>query len=259
MKTAFLADVTIPDGTIVKPGETFTKVWRIQNAGTCEWRGEAGELVWTFIGGHPMDGPVRIPIVAPIPPGGEYEIAVELTAPVEAGQYEGRWQVYDSSGNPIGVPFWVRIKVPGKAASLVRISSPPPDVADWPGAVFGLINGERARYGLPPLIYSQTLALAAQRHAEDCYQRGLCSHIGSDGSDEKTRVMRVGYPGINVDESWVWARSPQAAVHWWLDEEPPYAPHRRMLLSNTFTEVGVGVAPARQGFYFVAVFGHAMK
>src|SRR5574338_1618752 len=35
----FVRDVTIPDGTVFAPGATFTKTWRIKNAGTCTWSG----------------------------------------------------------------------------------------------------------------------------------------------------------------------------------------------------------------------------
>jgi hypothetical protein len=30
-------DVTIPDDTVMAPGNTFTKIWRIKNAGNCTW------------------------------------------------------------------------------------------------------------------------------------------------------------------------------------------------------------------------------
>src|ERR1700690_4030842 len=33
----FIADVTIPDGTSVTPGATFTKTWRLKNIGNCTW------------------------------------------------------------------------------------------------------------------------------------------------------------------------------------------------------------------------------
>ncbi|MEL6524589.1 MAG: NBR1-Ig-like domain-containing protein [Chloroflexota bacterium] len=33
----FVSDITIPDGTVVEAGETFTKTWRIENSGTCLW------------------------------------------------------------------------------------------------------------------------------------------------------------------------------------------------------------------------------
>src|SRR5512143_426233 len=33
----FVADVTIPDGTQIQPGATFTKTWRLKNIGYCTW------------------------------------------------------------------------------------------------------------------------------------------------------------------------------------------------------------------------------
>ena len=42
---SFIKDVTIPDGTQVLPGETFTKMWRLKNSGTCTWTPDYA-LVW---------------------------------------------------------------------------------------------------------------------------------------------------------------------------------------------------------------------
>src|SRR5271157_1067465 len=33
----FVADVTVPDGTTLAPGATFTKTWRLENIGNCTW------------------------------------------------------------------------------------------------------------------------------------------------------------------------------------------------------------------------------
>lgn len=37
--STFVADVTVPDGTVMPPGFLFEKVWRIQNSGTVPWVG----------------------------------------------------------------------------------------------------------------------------------------------------------------------------------------------------------------------------
>lgn len=42
---AFLGDVTIPDGTVVIPGQPFNKIWRYQNTGTCAWSKNTYRLV----------------------------------------------------------------------------------------------------------------------------------------------------------------------------------------------------------------------
>jgi len=137
----------------------------------------------------------------------------------------------------------------------VAPAAPPADLADWPRETVRLINEVRAEHGLPPYTYNDTLAQAAQAHANDCAERGWCSHTGSDGADVKTRVRRAGYQGSGWAECWAQRQSPQSAVDIWMDEEPPNDPHRRTLLHTWFTEVGVGVAEASWGYYFIADFG----
>ena len=48
----FVRDVTIPDGSTYAPGATFTKTWRLRNAGTCTWSG----YVLVFDSGDAMNG-----------------------------------------------------------------------------------------------------------------------------------------------------------------------------------------------------------
>ncbi|MGD1991666.1 MAG: CAP domain-containing protein [Anaerolineae bacterium] len=137
------------------------------------------------------------------------------------------------------------------------ISAPPPtDVADWPYETVRLINQVRAEHGLPPLAYNENLAAAAQVQANDCAQRGWCSHTGSDGSDIKTRILRAGYDPASWAECWAIRPSPQGAVDIWMDEVPPDDPHRRTLLTTWLTEIGLGVAHAQGDYYyFIADFG----
>ncbi len=109
----FVKDVTIPDGTIFAPGATFTKTWRLRNAGTCTWSGYS--LV--FDSGDSMNGasPIAIGTVAP---GQEVELSVNLTAPATTGSYRGYWRIRSASGVLIpilngyqGKSFFVDIKV----------------------------------------------------------------------------------------------------------------------------------------------------
>jgi uncharacterized protein YkwD len=130
------------------------------------------------------------------------------------------------------------------------------DMAALAQETFRLINEQRAIHGRQPLAWSATLASAAQRHAEDCHQRGWCGHTGSDGSSMKTRIIRAGYDPVRWSECWAWYRSPDLAVAMWMDEVPPNDPHRRTILAAHLTEVGVGVMPGNgHGYYFIADFG----
>ncbi len=132
---------------------------------------------------------------------------------------------------------------------------PPANVADWPRETVRLINQVRAEHGLAPLLYDETLARAAQAQANDCAQRGWCSHVGSDGSDIKARILRAGYDPATWAECWAQRQTPQGAVDIWMDEVPPNDPHRRTLLATWLPEIGVGVAETTWGYYFIADFG----
>jgi len=109
----FIKDVTIPDGTTFAPGETFTKTWRIRNAGTCTWSGYS--LV--FDSGDAMSGTSPISI-GTVGPGQEVDLSVNMTAPATNGSYRGYWRVRNPSGVFIpminghqGQSFFVDIKV----------------------------------------------------------------------------------------------------------------------------------------------------
>lgn len=145
------------------------------------------------------------------------------------------------------------------ASAPVAIAPPPSDVGQWPYETVRIINEVRAAHGLPPLTYNETLAQAAQIQANDCAERGWCSHTGSDGSDIKARVLRVGYSPASWAECWAIRLTPQGAVDIWMDEIPPNDPHRRTLLTTWLNEIGIGVAKAHWGYYFIAVFGRPLR
>ncbi len=137
----------------------------------------------------------------------------------------------------------------------VSVSPPPDDVSAWPRETARLINVVRKQHGLPPLTYNETLAQAAQGQANDCAERGWCSHTGSDGSNIKARVLRAGYDAASWAECWAQRQTPQGAVDIWMDEVPPNDPHRRTLLTTWLSEIGVGIAKTDWGYYFIANFG----
>jgi uncharacterized protein YkwD len=144
---------------------------------------------------------------------------------------------------------------PTASATAASAAPPPPDIAAWPHETVRIINEVRAAHGLEPLSYNKTLAQAAQAHANDCAQRGWCSHTGSDGSDIKMRILRAGYDPASWAECWAQRQTPQGAVDIWMDEIPPNDPHRRTLLTTWLSEIGMGVAQTDWGYYFIADFG----
>ncbi len=109
-------DVTIPDDTQMTPGQTFTKVWRLRNSGTCTWTKNYSIAVFS---GDPMNAPDSVPLPKLIDPGQTVDISVDLVAPSTAGSYQGNWKLRNASGTWFGIgpggssPFWVRIVVSG--------------------------------------------------------------------------------------------------------------------------------------------------
>jgi uncharacterized protein YkwD len=113
-------------------------------------------------------------------------------------------------------------------------------------AIRAEINQVRVAHGLPPVRGHRRLARAARAHSRDMVRRGYFSHVSPNGETPSARVRRAGYPARRpvwrVGETIAWAEgayaAPAAVVRTWL-ESPP---HRAILLSRSFREVGLGLA-----------------
>lgn len=106
-------DVTIPDNAQMYPGSTFVKIWRLQNIGTCTWKG----YVAAYFSGELMGAPASVPLANEVAPGQSVDISVDMVAPKTPGIYQGNWKLRTDSGAWFGIgpqgnaPFWVRIEV----------------------------------------------------------------------------------------------------------------------------------------------------
>jgi len=96
---AFVKDVSVPDGTVLSPGSSFVKTWRLKNNGTCSWT-TAYSLI--FASGHQMSGPVSVSILGNVNPGETIDVSVTLTAPATEGHYIGYWMLQNASGVNFG-------------------------------------------------------------------------------------------------------------------------------------------------------------
>jgi hypothetical protein len=100
-KAAFVADVTIPDGTVLTGGTTFTKTWRLQNVGSCTW---STSYKIVFSGGDYMGASASMfNLPTSVAPGGTIDLSVNLTAPITAGNFIGYWKLRNASGADFGV------------------------------------------------------------------------------------------------------------------------------------------------------------
>ena len=93
-KGAFVADVTILDGTAFEPGEAFTKKWTVRNTGSAEW---GPGVKCRFVKGTNLAGTKEYDVPATAP-GAQVEIAVPMSAPAQPGTYRSEWQLCRAEG-----------------------------------------------------------------------------------------------------------------------------------------------------------------
>ena len=114
----FLKDVTYPDGSLVTRNNSFVKIWRLKNTGTCSW---TPSYALVFTSGDSMNGPSAVALAGNVNPGEYIDIPVTFTAPKKDGNYRGYWKLRNAAGALFGIgaqadtAVWVDIKVSGPA------------------------------------------------------------------------------------------------------------------------------------------------
>ena len=111
-KANFISE-TIPDGTIMKPGDVFTKTWQIKNGSTCTWDTTYKIIFWD---GNVMGGAYYYNLPQASAPGGVIDISLVLTAPTEEGEFTSEWMLQTPNNIAFGVgqynePFSAKIVV----------------------------------------------------------------------------------------------------------------------------------------------------
>lgn len=120
----FVADVTVPDGTVMPPYLWFDKIWRIGNCGTVPWIGR-----WLARRGAPAghgiphsEWRVAIPNTEP---GQEVDISVRVMSQPLAGASQAHWKMVDDNR----CEYFPDRYALGLVLSIeVRDDAPPPDL-----------------------------------------------------------------------------------------------------------------------------------
>jgi uncharacterized protein YkwD len=129
-----------------------------------------------------------------------------------------------------------------------------------------LVNATRSAHGLPTLRSSGRLNAAADQFSADMVARRYFAHVSPEGRSVSDRIRATGYLGGSSDwalgEDIGWgtgtASTPGSIFRAFMNSPP----HRRVILSREFREIGVGVAPGvpvageGAGATFVLDFGH---
>jgi uncharacterized protein YkwD len=126
-------------------------------------------------------------------------------------------------------------------------------LSDQETEILSLVNQQRVRSGLRPLKFSPRLAVVARGHSYDMAMRHYLAHNSPDGVAPADRISGVGIgyrtvgENIYMDDSADSADVPQRAMTGWLKSPE----HRANIVSDKFTETGVGIAHSADGGTYV--------
>ncbi|MFC3453255.1 NBR1-Ig-like domain-containing protein [Amycolatopsis speibonae] len=93
--SSFVADVTIPDDTVVKPGTQFVKVWEIKNTGTVEWKKRYLRRTDLPVAPGACRTPDRIPVNDTAPQGNVQVTVTVSTPPTAPADCKVFWKMVD--------------------------------------------------------------------------------------------------------------------------------------------------------------------
>lgn len=110
--------------------------------------------------------------------------------------------------------------------------------------------GEQQMTAVPPLVWNERLARAAQKHADFLESRERFSHTGRRGSTVAQRVEAEGYQWMGVGENIAGGQEDEAeVVAGWMGSPG----HCANIMNGEFTEMGV--ARSKKGSIWVQVLG----
>lgn len=109
-----------------------------------------------------------------------------------------------------------------------------------------LINQLRTSANIKPLKMNEKLTIAARLHSQDMACNDYFSHIGSDDTSPYDRITKQGYSYSAAGENIAGGNSsPQTIVDGWISSEG----HKRNMLSENFSEIGIGYIFFNQSTY----------
>ncbi len=123
-------------------------------------------------------------------------------------------------------------------------------------AFLTLINNYRKANGLGSLKLSRTLGAAADHHSRDMASKNYFSHTLANGRSWSTNIKDHGYTasGTIAENIAAGQRSASATFDQWRNSSP----HRKNMLSSSYTAIGIGRASKSTStyrYYWTTTFG----
>ena len=103
----FVADLTVPDGTIVARGAVIDKRWQVENNGTCNW--DEGYR-FKLISGPDLGSPSEQALF-PARSGAVAVIRALFVAPSMPGVYRSAWQAVGPDAETFGDIIYIEVRV----------------------------------------------------------------------------------------------------------------------------------------------------
>jgi uncharacterized protein YkwD len=163
---------------------------------------------------------------------------------IDCGPTDGKLAVEvlaESSGDPgvlANFPIWCGVEPPAEVRAEEPVAQPVADASDAERQIFELANADRAKNGLPALVWDARAASVARAHSEDMRDANYVGHQSPTQGSAGDRAKKGGIATPVVLENVARAYSP-AEAEIGLMNSPG---HRANLLSPLATHAGVGVA-----------------
>ena len=110
-----------------------------------------------------------------------------------------------------------------------------------------LLNNDRAKHGLAPLVYNAELNKLAETYADDMIKRGFFAHNNPEGLTPFDRMGKAGITYQYAGENLALNDTVEAAEIAFMNSPK----HRENILNPHYTEVGIGVKYAPNGKVYV--------
>lgn len=106
---ANLSNETIPDGTVMNPGQQFKKCWTVKNTGDTIWN---TSYTLVFVSGDQLSAPnTSYTLSSNVDRKNTVEICIDFVAPATAGTYRSTWQMKNALGVLFDYQIYVEIVV----------------------------------------------------------------------------------------------------------------------------------------------------
>jgi uncharacterized protein YkwD/uncharacterized membrane protein required for colicin V production len=140
----------------------------------------------------------------------------------------------------VDLPLPSRVVRPGEEVRVPRTERLSPD-DQAEAKMLQLLNAERLKAGLRPLVADEALRQVAREHSQEMFRLGYFSHTSPQSGAPVDRLQRHGITFALAGENLAYAPTVEMA-HAGLMASPG---HRRNILGPDFTRVGIGVIHGR--------------